>query len=81
MEWIKTKDRLPEENETVWAYNSKTRFIRLAWVVGNTDSYWFWAISNGCTYAEGDNIVSEADIDDDYEFTHWLPLPKLPKED
>lgn len=77
MEWMSIKDSLPDENETVWAYNINNNSIYLAALVYSDG--WLWAVSNGSVYTEGRNIVSECELDDQYEFTHWIPLPKLPK--
>ena len=80
--WIALKDDRPDEKETVWLYNNVSRFLALgcrAWVGGDSkESGWLWSVSNGIIYAENRKIVSECEADDDYEFTHWCPLPILP---
>lgn len=76
MGWIDVNDSLPEENETVWAYSVYTNFVALAAVVYGQG--WLWAISNGTIYIDNGKIVSECESGDDYEFTHWQPLPRLP---
>lgn len=48
------------------------------WVDDGDESGWLWAVSNGTIYQEGGRIVSECEMDDDYDFTHWLPLPNVP---
>lgn len=75
-QWVSVKDKLPEENETVWAYNINDKFIALACLV-YVDG-WLWAVSNGSIYTDRGNIISECELDDEYEFTHWIPLPKVP---
>ena len=77
MEWISTKDRLPEELETVWVFNKETKIISLGCIV--YDDGWMWAVSNGSVYLKDNKIVSECELDDEYIFTHWMPLPDLPK--
>lgn len=69
----------PDENETVWLYNRNNNFAALGchvWM--GEDDGWFWALSNGTIYVENGKIVSECEIDDDYEFTHWSRLPTFP---
>jgi len=79
--WSSLNDGLPEdleENETVWACNKETGFVALACLVYCEDG-WLWAISNGVIYSENGKIISECDIDDAYDFTHYQRLLKLPK--
>ena len=76
MEWISTKDRLPEELETVWVFNKETKVISLGCIV--YDDGWMWAVSNGSVYIKDYKIVSECELDDEYIFTHWMLLPDLP---
>lgn len=80
MDWVDVNDRLPEEGETVWVYNTKLNFVTLA-SLQYYDVSWFWTVSNGTIFAEDAKIVSECELDDEYEFTHWHPLPELPKRD
>jgi hypothetical protein len=75
-QWIFLGDKSPNELETVWAYNNETGFVALACMVYNEG--WLWSISNGNIYSEDGKIVSECELDDDYDFTHWMPLPELP---
>lgn len=76
MEWISVKDKLPDELQTVWACNNETNFVALACLTYYDG--WIWAISNGTIYSEDGKIISECELDDDYDFTHWMPLPELP---
>jgi hypothetical protein len=81
MEWKLLKDEQPAERETVWACNPETKFVALAcrvWIDDGDLSGWLWAVSNGTIYQENGRIVSECEMDDDYDFTHWHPLPSLP---
>ena len=77
MEWISVKDKLPEELQTVWACNNKTKFVALACLTYYDG--WLWAISNGSIYSEDGKIISECELDEDYDFTHWMSLPELPR--
>ncbi len=77
MKWINVNEKLPEENETVWAINKEKGWVMLGCLV--YEDGWLWADSNGLIYAKNGNIVAECECDDDYDVTHWQPLPKLPK--
>lgn len=79
MEWIDVNERLPNELDTVWMYNVYTNFIALGAHVFVGDGY-VWSKSNNLIYEEDGLIFSECEIDDDYEITHWIPLPELPKK-
>jgi len=79
LNWIDVNVVLPEDGQTVWACNDKTGFVALACLV--YDESWLWAVSNGNIYSENGKIISECELDDDYDFTHWHPLPELPKRD
>ncbi len=81
MEWKALKDEQPAELETVWACNPATGFVALAcrvWIEDGEAGGWLWAVSNGTIWQEAGRIISECEMDDDYDFTHWLPLPVLP---
>lgn len=76
MNWIETKNKMPKENQTVWLFNINTGWVNLGCRV-YVDSGWLWAITNGVIYNENNCIVSECELDDDYNVTHWSPLPEL----
>lgn len=75
-EWISVKDKLPEENQTVWCYNSETKNIFIGAYIYLINEGWFWAGSNGCFYTENEKIITECEIDD-YDVTHWFPSPLI----
>ena len=77
-EWYLVKDGLPDENKTVWLYNEKNKYVALGCRVYVNNEGWFLAVSNGEIYSENGEIVTEAEIDD-YEFTHWKYVDKLPQ--
>lgn len=78
--WVSFEQGFPDENETVWLYNCNNNHIALGCRVWTgEDGGWCLALSNGTIYGENGKIVSECDIDDDYEFTHWSRLPELPE--
>ena len=76
--WISVKDKLPNENETVWICNNETRYVNLGSFVYIGNEGWFWSESNGTIYSHEGNIVAECETED-LDVTHWMPLPKLPK--
>lgn len=80
--WISVKDRLPmiDENVLVFAQGKEDGFI------GETKIA--IAYMTDCTYFGGSPIKVEPRwrcplqfFLTDYEITHWMPLPKPPKED
>lgn len=75
-QWISVDVALPKENETVWICNNKTRYVNIGCLV--YDEGWLWAVTNGTMYVEDDKIVAECELDDDYDVTHWMPMPYLP---
>ena len=77
-EWNLVKDKLPDKNKTVWLYNEKNKYVVLGCSVYVNNEGWFLAVSNGEIYSENGEIVTEAEIDD-YEFTHWKYVDKLPQ--
>lgn len=77
--WIKCSDRLPELDTPVW--------LRMAddiMVVGERSSStdgWMWAAVYGFYFnQDGQWDASESDASDEYEPTHWQPLPAPPTE-
>lgn len=80
LEWINVKETLPKENELVWACNNNTGFIALACLVYDLECGWSWAASDGEIYTIDGIITGECECDD-YDFTHWQKLPKLPAPD
>ena len=64
-EWVSVEERLPEGHVQVLMWSAK-------WNIAEAGSYYnkhFWV------YSEiGDGYIAE-------DITHWMPLPKSPKED
>lgn len=76
MEWISTKDRLPETETPVLAIVSTLEapvVLELRWEICNTmiESYFkdfvYWDDPNNDGQDYADNV------------THWMPLPKIPE--
>lgn len=66
-EWVSVEERLPEKGQIV-LFHQKDGFIYCAeYFSGNSIMSTGWFIDNDCWEAE--------------EVTHWMPLPKSPKED
>lgn len=79
MKWISVKEKMPKQNETVWICNQETGFVTIGSYVYFYNEGWFWVVTNGVIYSEEREIISECELDDDYNITHWQKLPKLPK--
>ena len=77
MEWISVNDRLPEYSVNVLAIEQAMPDIIqvFAFCEINEDGGFFnaWCNCNG-------NLHSEAFFDDNYNITHWQPLPEPPKQ-
>ncbi len=77
MSWVSIKDRLPEYDVPVLVVSKDyPKDVTCATLV--YEDGWLWAqyAGYGCL---SDNKCYE--IDDDYQYTHWMPLPTPPKED
>lgn len=62
--WISVKDRLPENNEWILAFNGKDNCV--CWIdIGNNDYLFMYGMGSQCQFR---NV------------THWMPLPSPPKE-
>jgi hypothetical protein len=71
MEWIKTKDRLPDINEFVLCCSSNRndsyRFF-VAAICDSQDNYWKGPV-------DFDILIEKNEV------THWMEIPKLPEND
>ena len=75
LRWTSVEDKLPKPLQTVWLSNGKG-WVSLGCLVEG-DCGWHWAESNGVTYLENGEIVSECESEDlDVKF--WIALPKPP---
>ncbi|MGS0941595.1 DUF551 domain-containing protein [Pseudomonas luteola] len=77
-EWISVKDKLPEIGVPVWLYEPGcTPWI--GWR-GEDGEFWLWGncYGSGYEYQAGEWISVDLIIDDDYQPTHWQPLPDPP---
>jgi hypothetical protein len=79
MKWINIKDRLPKKGETV--------LLILGTIKNIHTGYYFDEIENECNYSyhvrgfQHSCENCELDIEDpNFDITHWMPLPKLPKK-
>lgn len=76
MNWIKTKENLPDEGVNVLAIEfGKIKIMALCRIDdddNNTGLIW------GQVY---DGLDGDAYVDDAYDVTHWIPLPEKPKQD
>lgn len=69
MTWIKIKDKLPPEDESVLVYDAQQKCVYTDHMITNPyleDSPYVWYQK---TYQEWDHI------------THWMQLPEAPKEE
>ena len=76
--WILCDDDMPEVDETVWITNG-CGWTALGCLVECEGGY-CWAVTNGIIYEEDGKIVSECELDDDYDVVYWHRLPQPPKQ-
>lgn len=69
--WIRRSERLPEFGDRILAYYSGSFYEVLRCVEGRHDDYGLCEVI----------YVDEHDDRADEEFTHWMPLPRAPKEE
>jgi hypothetical protein len=68
-EWVSVEDGLPEIDKTVIGFDGSHLGIYQRVYIDHEG--WFWGICY--------NIYDDAEVDDDYKVTHWMPLPEPPK--
>jgi hypothetical protein len=77
-EWKKCEDELPPFDLPVWIHLPGGQII-----IGersNSTDGWLWGNCYGNAYFhDGAWVSNECEIDDDYEPTHWQPLPQPAK--
>ena len=75
MEWIATKDKMPDFRQPVWLYPQG--------IIGSREDGgeegWLWSNAYGDVWW---SEIQEAwrcnsEVDDDYQPTHWMPLPGM----
>jgi hypothetical protein len=77
-EWVLCDDDMPEIDETVWITNG-CGWTALGCLVECEGGY-CWAVTNGIIYEDDGKIVSECELDDDYDVVYWHRLPSPPKQ-
>lgn len=84
MNWINIKEtkKYPPEFELVLLYNEDDGSISLGEYFFLQNEGWFWALARDVynIHVVDDAITCECEIYDDFEFTHWHPLPKVPNK-
>lgn len=70
MEWISVKDQLPDLNSWVLSTDGKcVAFTHFLYNDYSEENYWQY-FTSGCGCCDTDMP----------DVSHWMPLPKLPKE-
>lgn len=71
--WISVEDRMPDENSAVLVRGE----IRDN---GHADEFYVFLVENGeFVSAISGKPIWKLDTFRDYTFTHWMPIPELPK--
>ena len=86
--WISVKERLPEgedpvlilvkETEHYGLNKDKSKVYHCQYLAYWDDEEWYTTWCNGCRKIS--DTANEPNADD-YEVTHWMPLPELPEEE
>lgn len=73
--WILTSQEMPEMADIVWLFNGVN-----VWIGSRENDPEGWMYSNlyGSEYWDGEKWCGDTEIDDDYQPTHWMPLPTPP---
>ncbi|MDE2021258.1 MAG: DUF551 domain-containing protein [Patescibacteria group bacterium] len=71
MIWISVKEKLPEMGVRVFGVVDGQIGVFARGDAG--DDTWLWGNCYGC-------IDGDALMDDEYDVTHWMPLPEPPDE-
>lgn len=85
MNWIPIEQKLPEIDQIVWLYNANTY---IPWIGGRAEDdsddehiFWYWGNTYGSFWHNGVYWSGDIEIDEDYQPTHWMPLPELPAKE
>ncbi len=86
-DWISVKDQLPDEEDEVLLllrqvehygkHNEKRKIYRDVYRGYCIDGDWYTSYCHGYRTIEEE---AEQYPNEEYEVTHWMPLPKLPNE-
>lgn len=80
--WISVEDKLPPEDTPVMVVglvHGLPLYVTTAMLTYSGDG-WMWA-QLVSPYNSDLHDPSNYEYDDDYQYTHWLPLPEPPKGD
>ena len=75
--WIECAAQLPELGQIVWLYEAD----RGIWIGSRDDAdseFWLWGNAYAALWHNGKEWDADVEQDDDYQPTHWMPLPELP---
>ncbi len=76
--WVKCEDRLPELDTPVWIRTNDDVMV-IAERGSSTDG-WMWSACYGHFFSNGKWDAVDSDASDQYEPTHWMPLPLPPSD-
>lgn len=74
-EWIACSERLPEYDTPVLVVSKHYPDSITAAVLHWEDEGWYWSQH----FTGWLDDVTNYEFDDDYEYSHWMPLPKPPE--
>lgn len=76
--WLLASEELPELLQIVWLWDDE----RGPWIGGRgvDGDGWVWCSSYNTIWHNGKSWDGDLIHDDDYQPTHWMPLPDLPND-
>lgn len=79
-EWIKCSERTPDEGVPVWLWDGKKVWIGAHEYCNDDPGGWLFGMGYGPNYSTfyARWELDSNDWDDDYQPTHWMPLPDPP---
>nr|WP_299488626.1 DUF551 domain-containing protein [uncultured Allomuricauda sp.] len=84
MEWISIEERKPDENQVVFVVTVSNFMMIMVYmyIYDAEESGWVWAnVYDSPTYSSKANEwEADGEWEDDYEVTHWMPLPESPNK-
>lgn len=78
--WISVKDRLPDENVPVWCCSDSLHPFIGGYVYVDNEGYAWTNCYRSFYFHDGKWKADDFEWDDQYDVTHWQPLPTPPTQ-
>lgn len=83
MEWINIAEKKPKENQIVWALTEQHQgplMVQYFYIEDEDNGGWAFAQIYDVPYYHNGEWQGDSDWDNDFNVTHWMPLPEPPKK-